>query len=206
MITSYIYISSIILNYRLNHFKTTNCIFTCSILYYSSQKATISSNYADIYSRTQLNDSSVNLLYFFWTHFFYLPLLFFILLNLIHVFAYSVPKISNVLAVYTVILLTYYAISNYYSLNTAEAVIYNTSSFNLLLSNPTNKYHPLLFYLTSLAILLLFYRIPQTNYLFANNFYTKNNLTLTITITYLLVLTLYLGSWWALQEGSWGGW
>lgn len=159
------------------------------------QKATVSSNYTDMYSRTQLNDSSVNLLYFFWTHFFYLPLLFLSLLCLLYLFICSVPKISSVYAVCASILTTYYAINNYHSLNITDVFLYNSSVFNLLLSNPVNKYHPLLLYLTSLIILLFLRKMSQNSFNFATNFYIKNNLILIMLINYSLTTTLYFGAW-----------
>jgi len=170
------------------------------------QKTTTSSNYTDAYSRIQLNDSAANLLYFFWTHFFYLPLLFLSLSCLLYLFMYLVPKTGIMCTICTTILITYYAINNYHSLNITGVFLCNLSVFNLLLSNPVNKYHPLLLYLTSLMILLFLCKMLQTNCKFTTNFHIKNNLTLTMLISYSLTITLYFGAWWALQEGSWGGW
>jgi cytochrome c biogenesis factor len=119
---------------------------------------------------------------------------------------YLVPKTSIIYIVCIIILTTYYAINNYHSLNITGVFLSNLSVFNLLLSNPVNKYHPLLLYLTSLVILLFLCKMPQTNYKYTTNFYIKNSLTLTLLINYLLTVTLYFGAWWALQEGSWGGW
>jgi hypothetical protein len=169
-----------------------NYILICSVFFHSVQKATVSSNYADFYSRTQLNDSSANLLYFFWTHFFYLPLFFFILLHLIHVFIHSVPKTSIVYAACIAILPTYYSLNNYHSLNTAGAVLCNTSTFNLLLSNPTNKYHPLLFYMASLLTILLFSKTPQTYFTFSGHiFSTYHYFFLFFYTSYMYLYTPY---------------
>lgn len=85
--------------------------------------------------------------------------------------------------------------------------------FNNLLSNPLNKYHPVLFF----SSYIFFYNINlYTNY-FTNfrNFnnarkyqYTNYlNLSTKVNIYWLVIsFSLYLGSWWAIQEGSWGGW
>jgi cytochrome c biogenesis factor len=116
------------------------------------------------------------------------------------------PKTGIICVVCITTLMTYYAINNYHSLNVTNVFLCNLSVFNLLLSNPVNKYHPLLLYLTSLVILLFLCKTSQTSCRYTTNFYIKNNLTLTMLINYLLTATLYFGAWWALQEGSWGGW
>lgn len=184
----------IILNYKLSQSTIVSYVLVCSIFFHSIQKTIISSNYTDAYSRIQLNDSPTNLLYFFWTHFFYLPLLFFTILCLLYLFMYLMPKTGIICVVCITTLMTYYAINNYHSLNVTNVFLCNLSVFNLLLSNPVNKYHPLLLYLTSLVILLFLCKTSQTSCRYTTNFYIKNNLTLTMLINYLLTATLYFGA------------
>ena len=80
-------------------------------------------------------------------------------------------------------------------------------NFNILLSNSINKFHPALFYLT----LLLGMLYQPTNKFNASRSYTcidstsSHNYYTLVTIP-IIIFTLSLGSWWALQEGSWGGW
>lgn len=177
-----------------------------TILFYSLQKATLNSNFEDIYIRVQLNDSVINLLYFFWTQFFYLPFfvyaLYFILCSLL----YPNSRINVLVLIALLSFISCYSISNYFALNTSNYVLYNTSSFNLLLSNPINKYHPLLFYLASLTTLLFYTYNPTLVKLFGTNAPNRNSQQIIMLVVVTLVFTLYLGAWWALQEGSWGGW
>lgn len=81
---------------------------------------------------------------------------------------------------------------------------------NLLLLNPLNKYHPFLLY-SALALslhLTLSYSRLLTNVGYSLPFGmgeggTKSLRNLT---SGFIVSALYAGSWWALQEGTWGGW
>ena len=87
-------------------------------------------------------------------------------------------------------------ITSYY--NTSS--IFNRSlplsnSVNILLLNKLNRYHPILFYIS------LNYTL---NTLFKSTTYYKN---FNYSYIYIILLfTMLLGSWWAYQEGSWGGW
>lgn len=103
---------------------------------------------------------------------------------------------------------------DYYWLNQYVFFIKNVPIyFNNLLSNPLNKYHPVLFfscYLFTYVVLAytnLFINTRDYNlqkYIYNTyyfNFLKRNNLYWP-----LLTTSLYLGAWWALQEGSWGGW
>jgi cytochrome c biogenesis factor len=105
-------------------------------------------------------------------------------------------------------------VSEYYILNNYPFFYKNTPYFfNNLLSNPLNKYHPILFFTSY----IFFYNVSVYTNFFINyrffsklkrvqdvtqlNYFFKNNLYWLI-----ILFSLYLGSWWAIQEGSWGGW
>jgi len=105
-------------------------------------------------------------------------------------------------------------IANYYLLNN-----YNYSlptlpyKFNNLLINPLNKYHPLIFF----TAYIFFFRFFVYTNLYTHNrnsgHHPKINLVLykntvsKLRVFWVIILySLYLGSWWAIQEGSWGGW
>lgn len=83
------------------------------------------------------------------------------------------------------------------------------SGINLLLSNNLNKYHPFIFYISVFLLVPLACTAPL---LFTQGPKFIRNVTLrssTITKIHVLVINLFalfLGSWWALQEGTWGGW
>ena len=84
-----------------------------------------------------------------------------------------------------------------------------SSEINALLSNSLNKYHPLILYFSSFLCLLnflLLYQVGTTPMRYNLNkwflrFRHLNYLAFTINFS-----ALALGSWWALQEGTWGGW
>ena len=81
---------------------------------------------------------------------------------------------------------------------------------NILLTNMLNRYHPFIFYasvinISGCLLVLIFlknrnvsYRLLslKTEILVRSNFWTL----------VLNFLALYLGAWWANQEGNWGGW
>lgn len=85
----------------------------------------------------------------------------------------------------------------------------NTTSVNLLLTNNLNKYHPLIFYVSVVALLNLLYQTSGT--LFQSQTFNITKFSVKSyyqinQITTVNLLALFLGSWWALQEGTWGGW
>lgn len=83
------------------------------------------------------------------------------------------------------------------------------SSINELLLNTLNKYHPFIFYLS--AIYLISTCLLLINVFVIDNLFSVNKLftyeLYLVRITLLLNLSaLFLGSWWAIQESTWGGW
>jgi hypothetical protein len=82
-------------------------------------------------------------------------------------------------------------------------------SINLLLTNTLNKYHPFIFYSSLvvgtwllIAFITSFFR-PQN---FLINICFNRILISSNSVIVLSSSALALGSWWALQEGTWGGW
>lgn len=163
-------------------------------------------NIQDFYSRLLLNDFFINSFYYMWTSFWYIPLLLFILLF----FNYLTRQIKDNLYIYfyfTLILYFCYDINSYWVFNLSFIdVFYYNENFNNLLSNSVNKFHPGIFYYASLqafSVIYLLNPLVLYNHLyFQVSFFTfKKNFHL-----FFIIITLFLGSWWALQEGSWGGW
>lgn len=103
-------------------------------------------------------------------------------------------------------LTSYDALNSNFYLNFIET--YGSLS-NSLLTNSVNKIHPLLLYI-SLFFFINIFVIREGFYL--NYVLHRSNLLIVYFFTrvksYLVIIsiTLFLGSWWALQEGSWGGW
>jgi cytochrome c biogenesis factor len=71
--------------------------------------------------------------------------------------------------------------------------------YNLLLNNSINKVHPALIYFS--WIMLCIY---SCYYVSAHLSYRLLNVALILVTS--ISFSLMLGSWWAYQEGSWGGW
>ena len=163
-------------------------------------------NVNDISKRALANDISINLLYYYWTHFDWL--LYFILFILVYNYIKHVLTINNVDWVFLIFIMVFSELFYIYSstINFSENSPLVPLFYNTLLSNEINKYHPLLFYITVSNLILLVFTPFRTP------IYLNNPVTLTwykkITNNNLvyIVTTLFMGSWWALQEGSWGGW
>lgn len=85
--------------------------------------------------------------------------------------------------------------------------LYFNEGENTLLVNSINRVHPLLLH-SSLAVFTSYFLLNKFNF---RHFFGTNYILWIcfrwIKYTYLILLiTLYLGCWWAFQEGSWGGW
>jgi len=156
---------------------------------YNTLIVTKTTNIIDLNWRLFFNETFLFYYYFFWTNFWYIYLYIVILIVLF----YFKKKINlNYFFLIVCYLVIFYYL-DYYTLNT---VLNKFSTFNKLinnlLSNKFNKIHPLLFYTTVTLILYV-------------NIIKKNKVYLYF-IFFIIWVSLLLGSWWALQEGSWGGW
>ena len=167
-------------------------------------------NMPDWTARLNPNDSLLNSFNFFWTSFTYLPSFFFICL-LITLTLYSIRTSGHwlficaiLLTVYSTEMLDFIGLNYHWSTRNK-----NLSSINLLLSNNLNKYHPFIFYFSvfllspSIVWLLNLYR---SNNLFIGSFYLFLTYGVVIKVVFWNSFALFLGSWWAVQEGTWGGW
>ena len=144
------------------------------------------------------------MLYYYWTNFWFLtPTIFISFLLVI-----TLNAISTVwgIVLSTIVALIYLlTLDNYWVTNSVVfEVCLRKESLNLLLTNSINKYHPLLFYVSLFYLTSMFFRIKYSS--------SKQKLNETRLINHSLfflilnLFTLSLGGWWALQEGSWGGW
>ena len=199
-----------LLNFNFYVLLLCNFFIILNVYYYYFQIINISVNYYDLYSRVYLNDLYINWFYYWWTTFWYIPI--FILILLCVRFNTYLLKLSligfflNCLLLYQLLELQFYWTLNIKT-NTPFLQLEN---INNLLTNSINKYHPFLLYWGGLFLLLVsiywLYKIFWTYYLFY-----LNKVALTVSLKYIqhfiiLFFTLGLGGWWALQEGSWGGW
>lgn len=159
----------------------------------------------DTPSRIDINDSYLNLFNFFWTSFTYLPSFFFFSL-IVSFFLYNlVLPISLLLTyfLYNIELFDFIA-TNFNFIN----LDLNLTSINLLLTNNLNKYHPFIFYISTFLLFILYWINLNLN-LNKTFVYNLNSYLLFFYNNYIIsinLFALFLGSWWALQEGTWGGW
>ena len=149
-------------------------------------------------------------LYFYWLDLTLLPVLF-ITVSLLLVWSRSLLR-KDFKSIFLVILLLNFITNStdLYFLNenvlTTPPHYHNVNAFLL---NDLNRYHPLIFYVSALLMLTMlsnfFIGISWEKNFVAQT--TINNLfTSRIPILTANGLALFLGSWWALQEWSWGGW
>ena len=164
----------------------------------------------DFNSRVNLNDSLINAFNFFWTSFTYLPIFFFTPLLLLILFS-NIYNSSLLLMSLLFCYITYsFETIDFLTINYNPIIgNINNSNINLLLSNNLNKYHPFIFYFSTFILMILItihFQFFMLNKLFLENFLLINNYKLAIYNFPLNSFALFLGSWWALQEGTWGGW
>lgn len=182
-------------------------IFTSLILILSVIRHLLfTSNFGDASFRFSPTDSPINMFAFFWTNFWYIPA-FFCVLCLVTFKTSLIPHLlfSLVLAPYL------YEAYDLSSCSWASASLPTFQlSLNTLLTNSINKYHPLIFYLgVSLLFRLYLFLLQASQSTFAswsNRLITYNILNQPTIGFFVTLVALYLGSWWALQEGTWGGW
>ena len=164
----------------------------------------------DFNTRVSPNDTYAGTYYFWWTNLTYLPLFFFTVALLFLLSSnrpsYSVWLMSLVLMyiAYPLELVDYLSLNAHYSTST-----YGGYGLNTLLTNTMNRYHPLIFYISvSLLALSISYAHTLRGGLapFVGSVLTAKQLKVSWLALIVNLSALWMGSWWALQEGTWGGW
>ena len=147
-------------------------------------------------------DFMLNRFYFFWTNFFYLY--YFLIIILLYFTAYNfLQKLFQPLLLLLLLLSSNYSLVIDYWLLNLDIKHLSAELLNPLLLNSINKYHPLLFYSTTSFVVLYSIQSFGNLQFYVGSKIQQGKILLGLQI---LVFTLLLGSWWALQEGSWGGW
>ena len=199
--------NSITLNFYNNIKNLSSILIVCELLWKFIVSTSYYVNEVDAYARVPQADFYTSILYFIWTSFWYLPS-YVLLLMLIAVWlrSHTVCLIHNLL--YALLLIYSCTLIDYQVLNPTTLPFYRGESWNTLLTNSVNKYHPCIFYSTISGILLVYWSTTVTH----------NHRRLSTLVGVLgshalsqdkliwITSTLFLGSWWAAQEGSWGGW
>jgi len=189
-----------------------NTLYTQSILY---ALTLIIKKYCEYFStydtttRINLNVFFWDLTYFSWTNISYI----FLLLVPLLLFSYLIVLSDRILIwlqqIYLV-LVTFCLIQLTLSVGNCMQLGYSTlklDHYNSLLINGLNKYHPFILY-ASWMLLLSTHLItsPISGSFTAHKSKSQNHSYWLLSAFYCIVFTLALGSWWAYQEGSWGGW
>lgn len=198
-------------NFQLNTLHSVNQTFiVLSIIiffYYSNYNI----NWYDIYSRILGNEFYINLYYFLWTSFWYIPLLILLIIIWQFINYTNIKHILLLVILLSILLNTIVDVHMYWVLNTnAYSLPLKSEHYNNLLLNSINKYHPGILYWTSLFIVVYWLMFNLYYLTFMYRFYTVTAELFIkpkfIWFSLVLLVTLGLGGWWALQEGSWGGW
>lgn len=190
---------------------TVLVVLIFAILYLTASSFLGFSILVDITTRLNPNDAYISMYYFWWTNLTYLPTFFFLVFSLL--IWHSARKLSSGGLILVCLFLTIHAteLTDYLALNSTEVgVIYGTYGLNPLLSNIMNRYHPLMFYISvSIFALTAFYVLvinSSWQFYFLPQKVLNNAQTYGWTAILLNLIALWMGSWWALQEGTWGGW
>lgn len=168
----------------------------------------------DWINRHNLNDTYLGSFYLLWTVAYYIPLFILILLILIFYLKTTFEPIKTFTYFNIIIILTYgytCELIDFSALNFNTYLTNHTDiNINVLLTNMLNKYHPYIFYFCTAWTCYYVLKIHYLNEVLLEYYYFNFIYINTKLITYYIFCTnlifLYLGAWWANQEGTWGGW
>ena len=198
-------------NFQINLLHSVNQILIVlsisTFFYYGNYNV----NWYDIYSRVLGNEFYINLYYFLWTSFWYIPLLILLIITWQFVNHITIKHVLMVIIILVLLFNTGLDIHMYWTLNTnSYSIPLKSDHYNNLLLNSINKYHPGILYWSSLLIIVYWITL---NLRYLSVFYRFYLITVELLVVrnflwsgLILLITLGLGGWWALQEGSWGGW
>ena len=195
------------------YYSSTNLTWLFLLLYFLLTPLASLTGYStllDFNTRISPNDAYAGTYYFWWTNLTYLPLFFFTVVLLFLLGSnrslYSVWSMFFVLmyVAYPLELVDYLALNVHYDTST-----YGGYGLNTLLTNTMNRYHPFIFYVSvSLLALAISYAHTLRGSLvpFMSSTFTAIQLKVSWSALIINLSALWMGSWWALQEGTWGGW
>ena len=198
-------------NFQLNTLHSVNQTFIVLSIIIFFYYGNYNINWYDIYSRILGNEFYINLYYFLWTSFWYIPLLILLIIIWQFINYTNIKHILLLVILLSILLNTIVDVHMYWVLNTnAYSLPLKSEHYNNLLLNSINKYHPGILYWTSLFIVVYWLMFNLYYLTFMYRFYTVTAELFIkpkfIWFSLVLLVTLGLGGWWALQEGSWGGW
>lgn len=151
-------------------------------------------------TRLDMNESFVNSYFLLWTNFWYLAPFYFLLFLLLPWSKFYFFVITTSYVIYTT------ELNDFITLNLTWRAS-ELTQFNTLLTNSLNKYHPFIFFLSTL---FLFYYVLTTTFIQNKTHYQSASHVLHIKrnnykLLQVNTIALMLGGVWAFQEASWGG-
>jgi len=181
------------------------------LLLYPTITNTGYTNMPDFFFRTLPEDSYLSLYHLFWTSFWYLPVFFVTMYLIVTLYKSTHNRIdSSLVFLTTVVILFIEGVDYFYGNSQLHEHTNQVLGFNTLLANSINKYHPAVLYTTLVAGIATAgyargYLGPSTE-AYQHGYLIRKFHEPMYSNTLLSSFTLFLGAWWAVQEGSWGGW
>jgi len=165
---------------------------------------------SDLNSRLNTNDPHIKSFYFWWTSTTYLASFLWLIYICIYLSLTSRRLYFSFIGIYVLSLLLNTEINDFLILNKGwEQSTYAFIGSNELLTNALNCYHPGMLYTSFFLLtssLTVHHDMSFLTKHYAYSGYTYLNHRFSQVFTTLSLSSLMLGSWWALQEGTWGGW
>lgn len=190
-------------------------IFTIPLLCFLSAPVSTFSGYSwtlDTLTRVNPNDAFIGSYYFWWTNLTYLPSFYFLFLLFTFWVGGALGKQPSLAIICLSLLLLYtLELQDYLIVNAQDSVsFYSYYGINTLLTNVLNRYHPFVFYLSSVLLLAKVFSFCSAQVSSSYFNWVSSSLRSAFNPLWALLainlVALWMGSWWALQEGTWGGW
>lgn len=168
----------------------------------------------DYNTRFNANDALISSFYIMWTSQHYLITFFY---SVFFLYLYTTYTLYTVISGFYILLIGCLYLANiveffdFIAFNEClKTLVSPDIVINILLINMLNRYHPFIFYLSTLCIISWLFvvnilKIKKTKYV-SLNFKNNTMIFYSISTTVFITTAIYLGAWWADQEGSWGGW
>ena len=165
--------------------------------------------YNDLNSRVNIHNPYITLYSFWWTSTTYLSSLLWFIWVFVSL-GFTSRNISSMVSNLSWVWLLSTEIVDFTFINKGwDQSNYVCEGLNTLLLNSLNHYHPFILY-SSFAVLTVSFFTQKDHDLWLKSYsyalYENSNQTFRRTSLTINILALSLGSWWAAQEGTWGGW
>ena len=167
------------------------------------------SNILDALTRLNANDPFVGSYYFWWTNLTYLPTFFFWLVLYYWVQSHFALNLTSLIVIFLYIIIYSTEVVDFIPLTYLNSsTFYTNFGSNQLLSNALNKYHPLVLYLSFIVFFSFSWKYVnlRTSRQAFNVITSQGSHQVVWYAIVINFIALWMGSWWALQEGTWGGW